>query len=137
VSHPDGGYSTSNPDGGDPPAPLDDISEMDRGLPRIGTPVHVVVFGNPSGAPCCPAVYLGYDGTEAWLLTLGPGGREMRAGYAAPGVDPTGPAFAYGTFHIAARCDITGRVQPAQLVGAHGDGPDFSTDSFWTETRRG
>lgn len=121
-----GGSSPSNPDGGDPPAPLDPIAELERAPVRIGTPVHVVMHGNPSGAPCCPGVYLGFDGREAWVCDSK--GGTFTALYSAPGAG-SGPVFTYRTFHLAARCEVTGPVDPPQQV-AQSDGPPLSTDDF-------
>lgn len=128
-----GGYSPSDPEGGDAPERRDDISELDRGLPRIGTPVHVVVVGNPSGAPCLPASYLGFDGRDAWVGHSG-SGPMARARYEMPGMTQ-GPMFTYGTFHIAARCDVAGPIDPPQRV-AMTDGPEQSTDIFRPEETR-
>jgi hypothetical protein len=125
-----GGTSPSDPDGGDAPEPLDAIGELGRAPVRIGTPVHVVKQGNPSGAPCLPGAYMGFDGREAWVQLFD--GRMAAAPYVMPGAGP-GPVFTYGSFHLAARCEVYGPVAPPQQVAMPDEAPR-STDVFRRRT---
>lgn len=83
---------------------------------RIGAPVHALIMGNPSGAPCLPYVYLGRDaqGRDHIGSVLGHGGTTVAVRHELqPGERPSldeSAAELYGTWHLATACDVTGPV---------------------------